>query len=131
MPRHCHVTPLLRELHRVPLRQQIHFKILLYTFNTIHGNTPVYLQELTSLKKPDAYRLRSYHGLLLKSQCLRTRVMVMVMVMHLYSAFSIGIYSNALYNTFARLLSGSVHNLFLRIVCGFFNVKQLLRVVRF
>ena len=51
--------------------------------------------------------------------------------MHLHSAFSMWIYSNALYNTFARLLSGSVHNLFLRIVCGFFNVKQLLRVVRF
>ena len=43
------------------------------------------------------------------------------MVMHLYSAFSMWIYSNALYNTllvlqflgdFARLLHGAVHNLF-------------------
>ena len=78
--------------------------------------------------------------------------------MHLYSALSMWIYSNALYNTmwgtFARLLYGAVHNLFnitsrihrcpqsrisdanhntgnfipysLRIVCGFFNVSQLL-----
>ena len=42
--------------------------------------------------------------------------MVMVVVMHLYSAFSMWIYSNALYNTFvgdfARLLYGAVHNLF-------------------
>ena len=38
------------------------------------------------------------------------------MVMHLYSAFSMWIYLNALYNTlwgtFARLLYGAVHNLF-------------------
>ena len=41
--------------------------------------------------------------------------MVMVMVLHLCSAFSIWIYSNALYNTvrdFARLLYGPGHNLF-------------------
>ena len=44
-------------------------------------------------------------------------VMVMVMVMYLCSAFSMWIYSNALYNTlwgtFAGLLHGAVHNLFL------------------
>ena len=41
--------------------------------------------------------------------------MVIIMLLHLYSAFSIWIYSNALYNTvedFSRLLCGSVHNLF-------------------
>jgi len=42
--------------------------------------------------------------------------MVMVMVLHLYSAFSMLIYSNAIYNTlwgtFARLLYGAVHNPF-------------------
>ena len=40
-----------------------------------------------------------------------------VMVLHLYSVFSMWIYSNALYNTlwgtFAGLLYGAVHNLFL------------------
>ena len=43
-PRHCHVTPLLRELHWLPVRQRIHYKSLLFTFKTIHGKSPVYLQ---------------------------------------------------------------------------------------
>ena len=44
-------------------------------------------------------------------------ILVMVMVIHLYSAFSMWIYSNALYKhfvgDFTRLLYGTVHNLFL------------------
>ena len=58
-PRYCHVTPFLRELHWLPVRQRINYKILLLTFKTIHGKSPVYLQELISVKMPGAYRLRS------------------------------------------------------------------------
>ena len=43
-----HVTPLLIELHWVPVRQRIVFKILLYTFKALHGVTPMYLTELIS-----------------------------------------------------------------------------------
>ena len=52
------VTPFLRELHWLPVRQRINYKILLLTFKTIHGKSPVYLQELNSVKVPGAYRLR-------------------------------------------------------------------------
>ena len=42
---------------------------------------------------------------------------LMVMVLHLYSAFSMWIYSNVIFNTLsgtsARLLYGTVHNLFM------------------
>ena len=41
-----HVTPLLIELHWLPVRQRIVFKILLYTFKALHGATPTYLPEL-------------------------------------------------------------------------------------
>ena len=48
---------------------------------------------------------------------LLSKLTVMVMVLHLYSAFSTWIYSNALYNTlwgtFVRMLYGTVHNLFM------------------
>ena len=65
-PCHCRVTPLLRELHWLPVRPWIHYKILLFTFKTMHGKSPVYLQEFILLKKPGAYRLRSSsNGLLL------------------------------------------------------------------
>ena len=41
-----HVTPLLIELHWLPVHQRIVFKILLYTFKALHGATPTYLTEL-------------------------------------------------------------------------------------
>ena len=44
-----HVTPLLIELHWLPVRQRIVFKILLYTFKALHGVTPMYLTELLGL----------------------------------------------------------------------------------
>ena len=43
-----HDTPLLIELHWLPVRQRIVFKILLYTFKALHGATPTYLTELIS-----------------------------------------------------------------------------------
>ena len=71
-PRHCHVTPFLRELHWLPVGKQIHNKNLLFTFKTIHGKSPVYLQELISLKT-GAYWLRSSpNGLLLEPPYLPT-----------------------------------------------------------
>ena len=36
-----HVTPLLIELHWLPVRQRIVFKILLYTFKALHDVTPM------------------------------------------------------------------------------------------
>ena len=36
-PRYCCITPLMRELHCLPIRQRIHFKILLFTLKAIHG----------------------------------------------------------------------------------------------
>ena len=47
-----HVTPLLIELHWLPVRQRIVFKILLYTFKALHGATPKYVTELISLYVP-------------------------------------------------------------------------------
>ena len=43
-----HVTPLLIELHWLPVRQRIVFKVLLYTLKALHGATPTYLTELIS-----------------------------------------------------------------------------------
>ena len=34
-PKYCHVTPLLRELHWLPVRLRVDFKILLVTFKIL------------------------------------------------------------------------------------------------
>ena len=60
-----HVTPLLIELHWLPVRQHIVFKILLYTFKALHGATPTYLTELISPYVPRR-ALRSADQLLLE-----------------------------------------------------------------
>ena len=45
-PRFSHCTPLLSELHWLPIKQRIIFKTLLITYKAIHGKAPVYIQEL-------------------------------------------------------------------------------------
>ena len=73
-PRYCHFTPFSLELHWLPVRQRINYNILLLTFKTIHGKSPVYLQELISVNLLGAYRLRSSSkGLLLERPSFQTR----------------------------------------------------------
>ena len=62
------------ELHWLPLKQRIHFKILLFAFKAINGIAPTYIQSLVSLKSQGTYNLRSSGGILLASLTFRTKV---------------------------------------------------------
>ena len=74
-PRYCRITPLLYQMHWLPVRQHISFKILLFVFKAIHGFTPTYLRELVSIKRSGNYNLRSSSdGLLLATPTYRSRV---------------------------------------------------------
>ena len=42
-PRYCHITPLLRELHWLPVRSIIGYKTLIITFKAIYGTAPKYI----------------------------------------------------------------------------------------
>ena len=71
-----HVTPLLIDLHWLPVEQRIIFKIALVTFKALHGVAPSYISELisdhassrtlrsSSLKLLDVpkFRLKTYGG---------------------------------------------------------------------
>ena len=57
-PRKEHTTPILKELHWLPIKFRIRFKILLLVFNAIHGLAPSYLSDLLSIYTP-ARSLRS------------------------------------------------------------------------
>ena len=50
--KHNHITPILKELHRLHIKSWIHFKVLLHTFNGIHGLAPHYISELVSSYNP-------------------------------------------------------------------------------
>ena len=57
-PKFCHITPLLAELHWLPVRARIHYKILLITYKILHGHAPKYLSDLISIQQPSCYSLR-------------------------------------------------------------------------
>ena len=57
-----HITPVLRELHWLPVKYRIHFKILLLTFKALHGIAPSYISDLIKVKHNTRYSLRSNEG---------------------------------------------------------------------
>ena len=46
-----HITPVLRELHWLPIHSRIDFKILLFVFKILHAQAPTYLSDLISVKE--------------------------------------------------------------------------------
>ena len=63
--KHEHITPVLRDLHWLPVKQRIDFKILTLAFRAIHGQAPEYIEELVVPYAPSR-SLRSAHLRLLK-----------------------------------------------------------------
>ena len=52
LKRSDHVTPILRNLHWLPVVKRIEFKILLITYKTIHGQPADYLKPLIEMYRP-------------------------------------------------------------------------------
>jgi len=48
--KHDHITPVLKELHWLPVERRVEYKVLMYTHKAIHGDAPVYLKELVQIK---------------------------------------------------------------------------------
>ena len=72
--KYCHITPLLRSLHWLPVRHRIDFKILLLTYKAIMGLAPIYIKELVTVKQQGKYSLRSNSGLLLQPPSFKSSV---------------------------------------------------------
>ena len=60
-----HVSPLLKELHWLPVYKRIEFKLLCYTYNCYHGLSTNYLNSLIKQKSPTSMNLRSNNNYLL------------------------------------------------------------------
>ena len=61
-----HISPVLRDLHWLPVKFCIYDKILLLTYKAIHGLSPLYISELIQMYSP-ARSLRSANQMLLSS----------------------------------------------------------------
>ena len=69
--KHDHVTPLLRELHWLPIEHRIKFKILLLAYKSLNGKGPVYLKDLFKFRDSPR-QLRSVDSLTLEYPRTRT-----------------------------------------------------------
>ena len=64
--RHEHITPLLIQLHWLPIEHRITFKIAVITFKALHGAAPSYITDLMKPYTPGRL-LRSSNQLLLST----------------------------------------------------------------
>ena len=74
-PRICHITPILEDLHWLPIKYRIEFKIVLLTFKCLYELAPPYLGDLIAVAPQSRYNLRSRNATLLvpaKARCLPT-----------------------------------------------------------
>ena len=55
LPKFSHVTPLLIDLHWLPVEYHVRYKILLFTYKAIHQLAPQYINELF-IRKSTRYR---------------------------------------------------------------------------
>ena len=55
LPKFSHVTPLLMDLHWLPVEYHIKYKLLLFTYKGIHQMTPQYINEMFT-RKSTQYR---------------------------------------------------------------------------
>ena len=55
-----HVTPVMYELHWLPVEMRIRFKLLLLVYQCVQQTAPTYLCELLHEKKKSKYGIRSY-----------------------------------------------------------------------
>jgi hypothetical protein len=56
-----HITPVLKELHWLPINQRIHFKISLLTFKSLNGSGPCYIKDMLQIQNSN-HGLRSDTG---------------------------------------------------------------------
>ena len=63
--KHSRITPVLRQLHWLPVDARIHFKVLLLTFKAIHRIALSYIQDLIKVKCKSSYNLPSNNAILL------------------------------------------------------------------
>jgi hypothetical protein len=64
-PRMAHMQPVLKDLHWLPVRSRIEFKVLVLTYKALHGSSPSYISSMLNLYKPTRH-LRSESQQLLR-----------------------------------------------------------------
>ena len=62
--RRSHITPVLKDLHWLPVQYRIQYKILVHTYNALHDRSPLYIKDMLNIYRPTR-TLRSQNSLTL------------------------------------------------------------------
>ena len=60
-PRRDHITPVLKDLHWLPVKCRIEYKILLHVYRCLNGMAPLYLANLLKRQSPGRTRSSEQH----------------------------------------------------------------------
>ena len=70
LPKYYHISPVLKDLHWLPIKYRVIFKITLLVFRVLHGLAPSYLKNLIRVKPEGRYQFRNKNQLLVpKTKC--------------------------------------------------------------
>ena len=86
--KHDHITPVLKDLHWLPVRCRINFKILLLVFKALRGKAPVYITNLLTPYQPSRSLRSGDKGLLVQPRARR----------HTYGDRAFSVYAPRLWN---------------------------------
>lgn len=65
-PKRNHISPILKDLHWLPIEKRIQYKLLILTYRCLHNRAPIYLKELIVSYTPSR-NLRSVDKLFLST----------------------------------------------------------------
>ena len=63
--KYCLITPLLKELHWLPVTYRIQYKVILITFKALHDMAPSYISNLVHVRQNTKHSHRSNNAILL------------------------------------------------------------------
>ena len=66
LPKYYHISPVLKDLHWLPIKYPVIFKITLLVFKVLHGLAPSYVENLIRVKPKGRYHLRKKDQLLVQ-----------------------------------------------------------------
>ena len=70
--RFSHITPILKELHWLPIQYRVQYKILTHTCKALHGQSPGYIKKLLNVYMPRRYSRSQNNHLILEVPKSRT-----------------------------------------------------------
>ena len=107
--RYSHITPVLFDLHWLPVKFRIHYKIAILAFKSVYAIATEYLCNLVITKDKSHYGLRSNNGLLLSVPRINSKNTLgdcafIIAAPKVWNELPLNIRNETIFSSFERLL---------------------------